>query len=86
MLIIARTDARAVAGFGEAITRARAALSLGADLAFVEAPQTVAEIAAVPKEVGGPCLFNVVPGGRSPEASLADLEAWDTGSRSSPAC
>lgn len=76
LLIIARTDARAVAGLDEAIGRARAALAVGADVAFVEAPQTAAEIAAIPAAVGGPCLFNVVPGGRSPEVSLADLQSW----------
>jgi 2-methylisocitrate lyase-like PEP mutase family enzyme len=76
LLIIARTDARAVAGLDEAIGRARAALAVGADVAFVEAPQIAAEIAAIPAAVGGPCLFNVVPGGRSPEVSLADLQSW----------
>src|SRR5262249_58739323 len=55
-LIIARTDSRAVAGFDEAISRANAALSAGADMAFVEAPQTVEELAAVPKRVIGPFL------------------------------
>jgi len=76
LLVIARTDARAVAGLSEAIERARAALAVGADIAFVEAPQTVEEIAAIPAAVGGPCLFNVVPGGRSPEVTVADLEGW----------
>jgi len=76
LLIIARTDARAVAGLDEAIERANAALALGADLAFVEAPQTVEEIAAIPSAVGGPCLFNLVSGGRSPEVSLRELDAW----------
>jgi len=47
--IIARTDARAVAGFDEAIARANAALAAGADMAFVEAPQTLEEVAAVPR-------------------------------------
>src|SRR6266545_837134 len=39
-LVIARTDARAVAGFDEAIARANGAITAGADMAFVEAPQT----------------------------------------------
>jgi 2-methylisocitrate lyase-like PEP mutase family enzyme len=52
-----------------------AALAAGADAAFVEAPQTEAEIASVPAAVNGPCLFNVVPGGRSPAVSLAGLES-----------
>jgi 2-methylisocitrate lyase-like PEP mutase family enzyme len=76
LLIIARTDARAIAGLDEAIERARAALALGADVAFVEAPQTRAEIAAIPAAVGGPCLFNLVSGGRSPEVSVSDLQGW----------
>ncbi|MGH3306005.1 MAG: isocitrate lyase/PEP mutase family protein [Streptosporangiaceae bacterium] len=76
LLIIARTDARAVAGLEEAIERANAALSHGADVAFVEAPQTVEEIAAIPAAVSGPCLFNVVPGGQSPMVSIPDLQGW----------
>ena len=50
-MIIARTDARAVAGFDEAVARANAALAAGADMAFVEAPQTAEEVAAVPAPV-----------------------------------
>src|SRR5215813_14964652 len=63
-LLIARTDSRAVIGFEEAVTRVNAALAAGADMAFLEAPQTVAEIEAVPKLVKGPCLLNVVSGGK----------------------
>src|SRR5207248_7069878 len=48
-MIIARTDSRAVAGLDEPITRANAALGAGADLVFVEAPQTQDEVAAVPR-------------------------------------
>jgi 2-methylisocitrate lyase-like PEP mutase family enzyme len=69
-MIIARTDARAVAGLDEAVTRANAALAAGADMAFVEAPQTMDELAAVPKIVNGPCLLNVVRGGKTPEIDL----------------
>ncbi len=76
MLIIARTDARAVAGLDEAIERANAALAVGADAAFVEAPQTAEEIAAIPAAVRGPCLFNFVSGGRSPAVSIGNLEGW----------
>jgi 2-methylisocitrate lyase-like PEP mutase family enzyme len=59
-LIIARTDSRAVVGFEEAVSRSNEALANGADMAFLEAPQTMDEIAAVPKLVRGPCLLNVV--------------------------
>src|SRR3989440_10392305 len=74
-LVIARTDARAVAGFDEAIARANAAIAAGADMAFVEAPQTLEEVAAVPREVKGPCLLNVVRGGKTPDLDLRDAEA-----------
>jgi 2-methylisocitrate lyase-like PEP mutase family enzyme len=69
-VIIARSDARAVAGFDEAIARANAALAAGADMVFVEAPQTVEEAAAVPRLVHGPCLLNVVYGGKTPILDL----------------
>jgi 2-methylisocitrate lyase-like PEP mutase family enzyme len=78
-IIIARTDARAVAGLDEAIARANAALATGADMAFVEAPQTMDELAAVPKRVAGPCLLNVVRGGKTPEVDLR--HAWQMGYR-----
>jgi 2-methylisocitrate lyase-like PEP mutase family enzyme len=69
-LIIARTDSRAVLGLEEAIRRANAALEAGADMAFVEAPQTMEEVAAVPKLVKGPCLFNNVWRGKSPDLAF----------------
>jgi 2-methylisocitrate lyase-like PEP mutase family enzyme len=69
--IIARTDSRAPIGFEEAIRRANAALEAGADIAFVEAPQTLDELRAVPKLVNGPCLYNLVYGGKSPDIDLA---------------
>lgn len=72
--IIARTDARAVAGFDEAITRAQLALANGADAVFVEAPQTMEEVEKVPKLIKGPCLLNMVRGGKTPEIPLADAE------------
>jgi 2-methylisocitrate lyase-like PEP mutase family enzyme len=75
LVIIARTDARAVAGFDEAVARANAALAAGADMAFVEAPQTVEEAAAVPRQVRGPCLLNVVYGGKTPILDLREAEA-----------
>jgi 2-methylisocitrate lyase-like PEP mutase family enzyme len=73
-LLIARTDARGVIGFEEAVRRMNAALAAGADMAFLEAPQTQAEIEAVPKLVTGPCLLNVVSGGKTPVLDLAFAE------------
>lgn len=72
--IIARTDARAVEGFEAAIHRANAALAAGADVAFVEAPQSLEEVEAVPKLVRGPCLLNVVHNGKTPPVDLAWAE------------
>jgi 2-methylisocitrate lyase-like PEP mutase family enzyme len=43
-------------------------------MAFVEAPQTMDELAAVPKRVAGPCLLNVVRGGKTPEINLRDAQ------------
>lgn len=70
MLIIARTDARAIAGMDEAIWRANAALEAGADIAFVEAMASEDEAAAVPSLVKGPCLLNMVKGGVTPVFDL----------------
>jgi 2-methylisocitrate lyase-like PEP mutase family enzyme len=74
-VIIARTDARAVVGFEEAIKRANAALAAGADIAFVEAPQTTDEVNSVPKLVDGPCLLNVVRRGKTPPIELHAAQA-----------
>lgn len=72
-LIIARTDSRAELGFDEAVRRMNAALEVGADMAFLEAPETVAEIMSVPRLVKGPCLLNVVRGGKSPDVDLKEV-------------
>ncbi len=73
-LIIARTDARAVLGLDAAVERMNAALEAGADMAFLEAPQTLQEVTAVPKLVRGPCLLNLSIGGRTPLRDLDDAE------------
>jgi 2-methylisocitrate lyase-like PEP mutase family enzyme len=73
-IIIARTDSRSVAGFDEAIIRANEAIEAGADLAFVEAPETYEEIQLIPKLVKGPCLFNLFRGGKTPTLSLQDIQ------------
>ncbi|MEZ5850807.1 MAG: isocitrate lyase/PEP mutase family protein [Hyphomicrobiaceae bacterium] len=73
--IIARTDSRAVAGFDEAIRRANGAVEAGADIVFVEAPQTLEEVAQVPKLVKGPCLLNMVLNGKTPLPTIPEAEA-----------
>ena len=77
--IIARTDARAVVSLDEAIERANLAIEAGADMASVEAPRTLEEVAAIPREVKGPCLLNLVPAGRTPLLPFA--QAQDLGYR-----
>jgi 2-methylisocitrate lyase-like PEP mutase family enzyme len=75
MVIIARSDARAVEGLDAAIDRVNAYLEAGADVGFVEAPQTVEELRIVGRSVNGPNLVNVFEGGKTPMQSAAELEA-----------
>jgi carboxyvinyl-carboxyphosphonate phosphorylmutase len=72
LLVIARTDAVAVLGLDEAIERARAFASAGADLLFVEAPTSEDDIATVAGELRGvaPLVFNWAEGGRTPPLPL----------------
>ena len=74
-VVIARTDARAVTGLEDAVARANAALDAGADMAFVEAAPTIEELAAIPRLVRGPCLLNLVAGGRTPLVPMKDAQA-----------
>ena len=78
-VLIARTDARAVNGFADAVDRVNAALDAGADVAFIEAPTTLEELQQIPSLVKGPCLLNLVPGGRTPMVSV--LQAQQMGFR-----
>lgn len=75
-VIIARTDARTVLGFEAAVERCNAALEAGADVAFFESPLTREEVAEVPKRVKGPCLLNLVHGGKTPLVSFAEAQSY----------
>lgn len=75
-LVVARTDAIAVEGLDAALRRVRRYTEAGADVIFVEAPQTIDQIAAIPEAVDAPVIFNVVPGGKSPEVMRSDLEQF----------
>jgi len=75
MMIIGRTDAIAVEGFDAAMDRMGAYLEAGADMAFVEAPRTVEELAAVPPRLAKPALANVFEGGKTPQLPAKQLEA-----------
>lgn len=73
-LIIARTDARAVEGLDSALRRANMYREAGADVLFVEAPQSEQEVALVARELAGtPLLFNFAEGGKTPPVGLARL-------------
>ena len=73
-LIIARTDARAVEGLDAALQRARTYREAGADMLFVEAPQSGAEIEAVARAFPDvPLLFNYAEGGKTPAVTHAVL-------------
>jgi 2-methylisocitrate lyase-like PEP mutase family enzyme len=74
MVIIARSDARAIEGLEAAIDRVNAYLEAGADVGFVEAPQTVEELRIVGKGVRGPALVNVFEGGKTPMLGAKELE------------
>lgn len=73
-IIIARSDARSVSGLDEAINRVNAALAAGADMAFVESPQSLEEVQQVPQRVKGPCLLNVVWRGKTPQVDMRDAQ------------
>ena len=74
MVIIARSDARAVEGLAAAIDRVNAYLEAGADVGFVEAPQSVEELRVVGRSVAGPNLVNVFEGGKTPMLAASELE------------
>jgi 2-methylisocitrate lyase-like PEP mutase family enzyme len=75
LVIIARTDAIAVAGLGEALRRAQAYHEAGADALFVEAPRTRDELAEIGRVLPGVKVANIVEGGRTPIVPAADLTA-----------
>lgn len=72
-VIMARTDALAVNGLDDAITRAQMAREAGADLLFVEAPTNVAAMQRICREIRGPCLANNLETGLSPLLPAAEL-------------
>lgn len=75
-LIIARTDARAGLGLDEAIRRGKAFAQAGADIVFVEAPESADEFRRVGDSIDAWLLANMVPTGKSPEIPRDDLKAW----------
>jgi 2-methylisocitrate lyase-like PEP mutase family enzyme len=72
--VVARTDARAPLGLDAAIDRANRYARAGADIIFVEAPQGIAEIERIARDVDAPLLINMVLGGLTPLESSARLQ------------
>ena len=73
--IIARTDARGVHGFDDAIKRGQAFAKLGVDAIFIEAPQSEEELAEIPRRIPNiPLLVNVFKGGKTPMLPVERLE------------
>ena len=75
-LIIARTDAISVEGLDPALERARAYAEAGADVLFVEAPQSNEQLQAIVRDLGhlAPLMANMVEGGRTPDLTAAELQ------------
>jgi 2-methylisocitrate lyase-like PEP mutase family enzyme len=74
ILVMARTDARATHGFDEALWRAQAFADLGADLIFLEAPASEAEMERACREIPAPLMANMVEGGDTPILPPTRLE------------
>jgi 2-methylisocitrate lyase-like PEP mutase family enzyme len=72
-LVIARTDAIAIEGFEAALVRAQRYVDAGADMIFVEAPQTLEQIQIIAQRLPGPKLMNMFYGGKTPLVSLPTL-------------
>jgi len=75
ILILARTDARAVHGFDEALDRCRDFEAEGADIIFFEAPETETEMRRFCEAMQKPCMANMVPGGKTPILPPQDLQS-----------
>ncbi len=75
ILVMARTDAAATEGFDEALFRARRFAEMGADITFLEAPRSEADMARYCREVPGPKMANIVEQGDTPQLPPERLEA-----------
>jgi 2,3-dimethylmalate lyase len=72
-VVVARTDAVAVEGLGGAVDRANRYAEAGADVCFVEAPRSLAELEEVPRRVRAPLLVNMLSGGVTPVLPVDEL-------------
>lgn len=74
LVILARTDARQKMGLEEAINRVNRYCEAGADMAFIEAPESLWELEEIPRRVSHPLLSNMLTGGVTPILSVQELE------------
>jgi len=75
-MIVARTDARTAHGLDEALRRAKLYEAAGADIIFVESPESEAELEKIGREVEKPLLANMVEFGKTPRVEAARLRQW----------
>ena len=75
-LIIARTDSRTEHGLDEALRRGEAFAKAGADVVFIESPESEEELQKVGATIDAPLLANMVPNGRTPIIPSETLKAW----------
>ena len=73
-LVIGRTDARSQHGLTEAIRRGQAIAQAGADIVFVEAPESIQEMAQICRQIDRPLMANMVEGGSTPVLSAQQLQ------------
>jgi 2-methylisocitrate lyase-like PEP mutase family enzyme len=78
-LIIARTDALAIEGFESAIDRAHQYIAAGADVTFVEAPESLDLLRKIPQQLTVPQVVNIVVGGKTPAVSQKELQVMGFG-------
>lgn len=79
LLIMARTDARAIEGFDAAVERAQRYAEAGADILFVEALESADEVRRLPRFLRAPLLMNMVIGGKTPIATTDELAEYGYG-------
>jgi 2-methylisocitrate lyase-like PEP mutase family enzyme len=74
LVVIARTDARAVLGLQEAIERGVAYAEAGADMIFVDAPESAEELSLIARSIPAPLMANLSEGGKTPLLSAQELQ------------
>lgn len=72
-IVVARTDARATSGLDEAIERGREYFKSGADVVFVEAPRSIAELKEIGNKIEAPLVANMIEGGITPNLTASEL-------------